>query len=223
MLDRLELLIGDKINLLKEKTILLIGLGGVGGYAFESLLRSGIGTIIIVDNDTFDKTNLNRQLLSNLDNIGSYKVDEAEKHKNQINPNCQIIKIKEFITKDNIDLLFKYKIDFVIDAIDTLDTKKIIIKKCLEKQIKFISVMGTGNKMDGTKLEIIDIRKTTYDPLAKALRQYVNKDHLKGKIPVISSTEKPLKTKKVGSNAFLPAIAGLLATNYTIIELLKED
>lgn len=223
MYDRLELLIGDKVHELKEKTVLLLGLGGVGGYSFESLLRSGIGTIIVVDNDRFEESNLNRQLLANLDNIGNYKVDEALKRKEIINPECKIIKIKEFITEDNIDILFKYKIDFVIDAIDTVGTKKLIIKNCLEKKIKFISVMGTGNKLDSTKLEITDIRKTMYDPLAKAIRKYVNSEHLKGKVPVVSSLEKPIKNEKVGSNAFVPAVAGLMAANYVVLELLRED
>ncbi len=223
MYDRLELLIGDKVRELKEKAVLLLGLGGVGGYSFESLLRSGIGTIIVVDNDRFEESNLNRQLLSNLNNIGNYKVDEALKRKEIINPECQVIKIKEFITKDNIDMLFKYKIDFVIDAIDTVDIKKLIIKNCLEKKIKFISVMGTGNKLDSARLEIMDIRKTMYDPLAKIIRKYVNSEHLKGKVPVVSSFEKPIKNEKVGSNAFVPAVAGLLATNYAVLELLGED
>ena len=223
MYDRLELLIGDKVRELKEKAVLLLGLGGVGGYSFESLLRSGIGTIIVVDNDRFEESNLNRQLLSNLNNIGNYKVDEALKRKEIINPECQVIKIKEFITKDNIDMLFKYKIDFVIDAIDNVDIKKLIIKNCLEKKIKFISVMGTGNKLDSARLEIMDIRKTMYDPLAKIIRKYVNSEHLKGKVPVVSSFEKPIKNEKVGSNAFVPAVAGLLAANYAVLELLRGN
>ena len=97
MFDRLELLIGEKINILKSKTVLLIGLGGVGSYAFEALVRSGIGQIIVVDNDKIDLTNLNRQLLALNTNIGNYKVDEAENRKNEINKECEIIKIKDFI------------------------------------------------------------------------------------------------------------------------------
>ena len=222
MFDRLELLIDDKINGLKNKTVLLIGLGGVGGHAFESLVRSNIGTIIVVDNDKFDLSNLNRQLLATKDTINKYKVDVAEDRKNQINEETKIIKINKFITEDNIDLIFQYKIDFVIDAIDTVKTKESIIKTCLNKKIKFISVMGTGGKMNAEKLQITDLSKTTYDKLAKKIRNDFKKEKINGKIKVVSSTEKPKITKPIGSNAFVPASAGILAANYAINTLLKE-
>lgn len=222
MLDRLEILIGDKVQTLKEKTVLLLGLGGVGGHAFETLLRSGIGTIIVVDGDTIDQTNLNRQLLSNNTNIGNYKVDEAEKRKEIINKECKIIKIKQFINEENIDLLFENKIDFVIDAIDTIKTKKQLIKKCIEKDIKIISVMGTGNKMNPTRLTITDIRKTSYDPIAKEIRKFVKEEKINKKIPVVFSDETPIKTGKIGSNAFVPTTAGIFAASYAINELIKE-
>lgn len=223
MYQRLELLIGEKINILKDKTILLIGLGGVGGHIFESLIRSNIGTIIIVDNDKFEETNLNRQILATKKTINKYKVDVAEDRKNDIDESIKIIKIKEFITKDNIELLFTNKIDFLIDAQDTIETKKIIIKECLKRNIKFISIMGTGGKMDASKLEVTDLSKTTYDKLAKKLRTELKKEKVKGKIPVISSTEKPIITKPIGSNAYVPATAGLLAISYTINKLLMEE
>lgn len=223
MFDRLERLIENKVSILKNKTVLLVGLGGVGGYAFESLVRSAIGTIIIVDNDTFDKTNLNRQLLATTQTIGKYKIDEAENRKNIINPDCKIIKIRRFITKENINVLFENKIDFVIDAIDTVETKKLLIKECLKRKIKFISVMGTGGKMDASKLEITKLEKTSYDPIAKIIRTTLKKEKIKGKIMVISSTEKPKTSKPIGSNSFVPSTAGLLATSYTINELLKEE
>jgi len=223
MFDRLELIIGNKTKLLKNKKVLLLGLGGVGGHAFEALIRSGIGTIIIVDNDIIDITNLNRQLLTNKTNIGKYKVDEAENRKNILNKECKIIKIKEFITEDNINELFNQKIDFVVDAIDTLKTKKALIKKCLEENIKIISVMGTGNKMHPELLNITEIKKTSYDPIAKEIRKYLTKEKIKGKLPVISSIEQPIKTDKIGSNAFVPATAGLLAASYVINELIKEN
>ena len=222
MLDRLELIIGDKTNILKNKTILLIGLGGVGSSAFESLVRSGIGKIIVIDSDKIDITNLNRQILTTKENIGLYKTDEALKRKNMINEDCEVITITKFIDESNIDLIFKEKIDFIIDAIDTLKTKKLIIKNALEKKIKFISVMGTGNKMHPEKLTITDIRKTSYDPIAKEIRHFINKEKIKGKVPVVFSPEIPIKTKKVGSNAFVPPVAGFLASSYVINELLKE-
>ncbi|MCI9084026.1 MAG: tRNA threonylcarbamoyladenosine dehydratase [Bacilli bacterium] len=222
MLDRLEILIGDKTKTLKQKTVLLLGLGGVGGHAFETLLRSGIGTIIVVDNDVIDETNLNRQLLSTNKNIGQYKVDEAKKRQKDINQECKIIKINKFINEENIESLFETKIDFVIDAIDTIKTKKQLIKKCIEKQIKIISVMGTGNKMDPTKLTITDIRKTSYDPIAKEIRKFIKEERINKKIPVVFSDEIPIKTDKIGSNAFVPATAGIFAASYVINELIKE-
>lgn len=223
MFDRLELIIGDKIKQLNKKTILLLGLGGVGGHVFETLVRSGIGTIIIVDNDKIDKTNLNRQILATNQNINQPKVDEAEKRKNLINPNCTIIKIKEFITEENLNILFNQKIDFIIDAIDTIKTKKAVIKYALKNNIKIISVMGTGNKMHPEKLSITNIQKTSYDPIAKEIRKYLKIEKIKEKLTVVSSDEPIIKTKKIGSNAFVPATAGILAASYVINELIKED
>lgn len=223
MFGRLEILIGNKINILKDKTVMLFGLGGVGGNAFESLVRSGIGKIIVIDNDTFELTNLNRQALSFRNTLDKNKVDIAKKYAKNINPDCQIITIKKFIDKNNIEELFKDKIDFVIDAIDTITTKKLIIKNCIKRNIKFISVMGTGNKMHPELLEITDIRKTSYDPIAKIIRQMVKDEKINKKVPVIFSKEKPLVKGKVGSTAFVPSVAGLMATSYVINKLLEEN
>lgn len=222
MFERLELLIGNKINILKNKTVMVIGLGGVGGHAFETLVRSGIQNIIIIDNDKIDITNLNRQILAFQNTIGKYKVDVAQNKAHNINPNCQIKKEKIFLNETNIEEIFNQKIDFVIDAIDTIKAKKLIIKKCLKEKIPFISVMGTGNKMHPELLKITDIRKTEYDPIAKIIRKMVKEEKIKGKIPVIFSKEEPLIKNKLGSNAFVPATAGLLAASYVINNLLEE-
>ena len=222
MFERLEFLIGNKINILKNKTVMIIGLGGVGGHAFETLVRSGIQNIIIIDNDKIDITNLNRQTLAFQDTIGKYKVDVAQNKAHSINPNCQIKKEKIFLNEENIEEVFNQKIDFIIDAIDTIKTKKLIIKKCLKEKIPFISVMGTGNKMHPELLKITDIRKTEYDPIAKIIRKMVKEEKIKGKIPVIFSKEEPLIKNKLGSNAFVPATAGLLAASYVINNLLEE-
>ena len=186
------------------------------------MVRSGVGTIIVVDSDKVELTNINRQILATNKTVNKYKVDIAEERKNDINNNTTIIKIKEFITKDNIDLLFTSKIDFVIDAIDTVKTKEEIIKTCLNKKIKFISVMGTGGKLDASKLEITDLSKTSYDKLAKKIRSDFKKEKIHGKIKVVSSTESPKTSKPIGSNAFVPAAAGILAANYAINTLIKE-
>ena len=129
-----------------------------------------IKKIIIIDADVVDITNLNRQLFTNQNNIGLKKVDELEKRIKSINPYIEIKKIDKFIDENNIQLLFEEKVDYIVDACDSIKTKEILIKECLERKIKFISCMGTAKKLDPTKLEITDIRKTSYDPLAKVIR-----------------------------------------------------
>lgn len=225
-LERLELLVGkEKLNKITNLTILIIGLGGVGGYALESIIRCGIKKIIIVDKDIIDITNLNRQIISNHSNIGKYKTDEAEIRIKQINPNIEIKKITKFINESNIELLFEEKIDYLIDACDYIPVKKLIIKECLKRKIKFIISTGTGKRLDPTKLQIIDIRKTSYDPIAKILRKMVKDEKIKGKIPCICSSETPIKNKSINipSNSFVPGTAGLLCTSYIINDVIKGE
>ena len=151
-----------------------------------------------------------------------YKTDVWYDRIKKINPNCEVIKITEFITKDNLDLLFKEKVDYVIDACDTLDTKKEIIKYCLENKIKFISSMGMANRIDASKIKISYLDKTCYDPLARKLRNLMKKENIKSKIPVVYSEEPPLKINKLGSISYVVGTAGLLCTNYIINDILKE-
>lgn len=220
---RLELLIENKINLIKDKTILVLGIGGVGGYTVEALVRSGVGKIIIVDSDRVDITNLNRQIIATQDSVGKYKVDVMEDRIKIINPNCEVVKIKDFITKDNIHQLFKYNLDYVVDACDTVLTKMELIKECLKRKVKFICSMGMGNKLDPTKLEIIDIRKTSYDPLARVIRKMISDEKIKEKILVVCSRETPIKTnsKTIGSTSFVPGSAGLLCAAYIINDIVR--
>ena len=224
MFDRLELIIKDKINLIKDKTILIIGLGGVGGYALESLVRSGIEKIIIIDYDVIDETNLNRQILSLNDNIGLKKVDVAYDRIKNINKKVQIVKLDMKVTLDNISTLFNEKIDYIIDACDTVEVKKQLIRESIKRKIKLISCMGTGNKLDPSKLEIVDIRKTSYDPLAKIIRKMVKDENIKGKVMVVASKEPPIKTntKTIGSTSFVPAVAGLLCASYVINDIIGD-
>jgi len=219
--ERLEKLIGkDNINVLKNKTILVLGVGGVGGYVVESLTRSGIGKLIIVDNDVVDETNLNRQIIALKSTIGLKKVDVLENRIKDINEECEVIKISEFITPDNIDVLFTEHIDYLVDACDYIDTKKSIIKECIKRNINFISSMGTAKKLDPSKLEITDIRKTYNDPLARILRKYIKDEKINKKIDVLSSTELPRKTEGLGSSAFVPSSAGLLISSYIIKKMI---
>lgn len=224
--SRLERIINiEGIDILKSKCVLIIGLGGVGGYALESLVRSGIGKVIIVDFDKIDVTNINRQIVALDSTVGEYKVDVFESRIKDINPLCEVIKIKEFIDKDNIDLLFKYDIDYLIDACDTVNTKKAIIMECLSRGIKFISSMGTGNKLDPSQLEIIDIRKTVNDPLARIMRKFIKDSNIKDKILVLSSKELPIKTcdGKLGSSMFVPSSAGILMASYIVRKFIKKQ
>jgi tRNA A37 threonylcarbamoyladenosine dehydratase len=222
--SRLKLLIGDRINNIFDKTVLVVGIGGVGGYAVEALVRAGIGKIIIVDKDIVDISNLNRQVISLHSNIGLPKVDVCEKRILDINPNCEVIKYKEFLTEENTINIFNTKIDYVVDACDTIAVKKELIRICTSKNIKLISSMGTGNKLDPTKLEIIDIRKTSYDPIAKILRKMVKDERIKGKVAVICSKEQPVKVegKTIGSTSFVPATSGLMCASFIINDIVGE-
>ncbi len=221
---RLELLIGDKINKIHSKHVLVIGLGGVGSYAVEALIRSGIENITIVDKDIIDITNLNRQLMTTFDNIGKYKTDEIEKRIISINPNCKVKKITKNIDLNNIDELFIDNIDYVVDACDTLSVKMELIRICKRKGIKLISSMGTGNKMDPSRLKIMDIKKTNYDPLAKKIRKMIRDEKINGKVMVVCSDEQPnVKINKIiPSNSFVPATSGLLCASYIINDIVGE-
>ncbi len=216
--------IGDSnLDLLASKSVLVLGCGGVGGYVVEALARSGIGQIIIVDYDVVEESNINRQIIALESTIGKYKIDVLEKRIKDINKECNIIKIDKFIDKDNYLELFDYKIDFFVDCCDTVVVKKLVMKECLERNISFISSMGTGNKMDPSKLEICDIRKTLNDPLARILRKHVKDEKINKKVMVLSSRELPIKTgdRIPGSTAFVPASAGLLIASYIVRALIK--
>lgn len=222
MLDRLEILIGNKnIKKLKNTTVLIIGLGGVGGHALESIARSGIGKVIIVDKDVVDITNLNRQIITKKNNIGENKVDVAENRIKEIS-DTEVIKINEFINKSNIEILFDQEIDYIIDACDTIETKEELIKEAIKRNIKIISCMGTAKKMDPSRLKIMDIRKTNYDPIAKRIRKMVKEEKINQKIMVVSSDEIPVNVKKLGSNSFVPAIAGLLCASFVINDVVGD-
>ncbi len=224
MFERTIALIGaENVEKLHLKKVLVLGVGGVGSYAVEALVRAGIGTIIIIDADSVALSNLNRQLMTNQNNIGLSKVVVLEERIKSINPDCHVIKIKEFITTDNLNLLFNLEPDFIIDCIDTIKTKKYLIKECLKRKVNFISSMGMGNKLDPTRIKITDLSKTAYDKIAKELRNFVKKEHIKGKIPVIFSDEQPIKVEKViGSISFVPSVAGLIGASYVIKEIIKE-
>ena len=223
--DRLIKMIGeDSFSSIQSKTVLVLGCGGVGGYVVEGLVRSGIGTIILVDFDTVDETNINRQIIALTSTIGKKKVDVLEERVHEINPDCKVIKYDDFILEENISILFQNKIDYLVDACDTMSTKKKVILECISRKVPFISSMGTGNKLDPSCLEIVDIRKTVNDPLARILRKFVKDEKIHEKVMVLSSRELPYKVKDrtPGSSAFVPSSAGLMIASYIVREFIKK-
>ena len=224
--ERLSKILSEKnVVDLETKSVLVLGCGGVGGYVIESLVRSNIGSIIIVDYDIVDETNFNRQIIALESTIGKLKVDVFEDRIKDINKKCNVIKIKDKINVSNIEILFNQKIDFFVDACDDLNVKKKVIIECLNRKIPFISSMGTGNKLDPSKLEIIDIRKTVNDPIARILRKFIKDEKINKKVLVCSSCEVPIKTgdRTPGSTAFVPSSAGLLISSYVINYFIKKQ
>lgn len=229
---RFALLIGpESLELLKDKKVAVFGLGGVGGNVCDALARSGIGQLTIIDNDVVDITNINRQLIANLDVVGQNKVDVMEKHLKSINPDIVVVKKKMFYLPENAEEFYLSDYDYVIDAIDTVVSKINIIFRCRTNNINVISALGCGNKMDPSKLEITDISKTSYDPLAKVLRRELRKlgiNHLK----VVYSKEEAIKvidessTNKKhipGSSAFVPPVAGIMIAYQVVKDLLEGN
>ena len=229
-LNRTEMLIGAKnLDKLKNANVVVFGLGGVGSYVVEGLVRAGIGSIAIIDKDIVDITNINRQLIADTSTIGKAKVDVEEERILKINPDINIGKIKEFVNKDNFEEIMEhinseFHIDYVIDAIDTVSSKLEIIKYCYKNSIPLISCMGTGNKLDASKFEITDITKTSVCPLAKVIRKELKKlniPHLK----VLYSKEEPIKTNSSSpaSISFVPSVAGLLIAGEVVKDIIALD
>ncbi len=225
MFDRFELLIGkDALEKIKKSKILIVGIGGVGGSVATSLIRSGVQNIVLIDFDTVDITNLNRQIVAYHSTIGLKKVNVMKKLLLDINPSIVVKTYEIFVDKDNIKtILDDENPTYIIDACDSKETKKALILEAISRKIKFISSMGTGNKMNPSDLEIIDIRKTINDPLARIFRKWVRDNNIKSKITVLSSRELPIKTGNiVASNSFVPTSAGLLITSYVIKDIIND-
>lgn len=222
--DRFEKIIGkDNLNKISKTKVLVVGIGGVGGYTVESLVRSGIEDIVIIDFDVVDITNINRQIIALNSTIGKKKVEVMKERLLDINKNCKVTIYDSFIDKINIDIITKEKPDFVVDACDTMTSKMLIIETCINNNIKFITSMGTGNKLDPSKLEITELNKTSYDPLAKVLRKWAKDNKIRSKIPVLYSNEHPIKIsdRTPGSTSFVPSSAGLLITSYIIRKIIE--
>ena len=227
---RTKSLIGEEnLSKLKNSTVAIFGLGGVGSYAAEALCRSGVGTLYIYDNDTVSESNINRQLIALNNTVGEKKTDLVKSRCLSINPEIEIFDFCEFITPES-EIPFD-KFDFIIDAVDNVTAKLFLAGSAQEKNIPIISVMGTGNKLCPEKLTISDIFKTHECPLCKVMRYELKKRGVK-KLAVVWSDETPIKPQNLGENkgshpapasmVFVPAAAGMMAASYVIRKIIEE-
>ena len=221
MYDRIIKLIGnDNLEKISHKKVLIVGIGGVGGTTLETLVRSGFKDITIIDYDKFELSNLNRQILSLDNNIGEYKVDIAKKRYKALNKDILINISKEYLNKENVSKIGYY--DYIIDACDSTEAKEALIRYALKSNIKIISCMGTGKRIDPTKLIISTLDKTYNDPLAKVMRNRLKDINLK-KVPVVFSKELPKNnSKEISSMMMVPSTAGIYLAYYIINDIIKE-
>ena len=234
--SRTELLIKeDGIQKLQKAKVAIFGIGGVGSFAVEGLVRSGIGNFILVDDDKICLTNLNRQIIATRKTIGKYKVDVMEERILEINPDAKIQTYQEFYMPNSKTNIITEDIDYVIDCVDTVTAKIEIVKRCKELDIPIISAMGTGNKLDPSRFEITDIYKTSICPLAKVMRKELRRRGIK-KLKVVYSKEEPIVPKNLkekledknakkqvpGSISFVPSVAGMIIAGEVIKDLQKQ-
>lgn len=230
--SRTELLIGaEGLKKLRKASVIVFGVGGVGSHCIEALARSGVGKLILVDNDKVALTNINRQLIAYHSTIGKFKTKVMEERIYDINPEIKVETHEIFVLQDNLRTLFEEKPDFIVDAIDTVTAKLALVELALEEKIPIISSMGTGNKLHPELFEITDISKTSVCPLCKVMRKELKSRgiyHLK----VLYSAEKPIDTfgketgeekgsrrSVPGSISFVPPVAGLLIAGEVIRDI----
>ena len=229
MFSRLELLIGiDALERLKNKRVIVFGVGGVGGYVAEALIRSGIYQLTIVDSDKVELSNLNRQLVALHSTIGKSKVEALKERLTDINPEANIVAIEKFYLPENASEFDLNQYDYIVDAIDTMSAKISLVVRAKELNIPIISAMGAGNKLEPTKLEVSDIYKTSVDPLAKIMRHELKNRGIKS-LKVVYSKEEPIKVNLSsekrraipGSTSFVPPAMGLIIASEVIKDLIN--
>lgn len=230
--SRTELLIGEEgLKRLANATVMVLGVGGVGSHCIEALARSGVGTLILVDNDKVSQTNINRQSIAYLSTVGEYKTKLMKDRIDDISPFAKVFTHEKFILPENLHEIFDKKVDYIVDAIDTVTAKLAVVEYANEHNIPIVSCMGTGNKLHPELFEITDISKTSVCPLCKVMRK-----ELKGRgiyhLKVLYSKEKPIDTSDrttgedkgmrrslPGSISFVPPVAGLLIAGEVIREI----
>ena len=224
MFERLIPLIGTtNLEKIKNTKILLVGVGGVGGFTLEALVRTGFLNITIIDGDIIEESNLNRQIITNQENIGNLKVEEAINRYTSINK-VNIKAIDVMLTKDNFKEYINEYYDYIIDACDDLTIKVELVRYARKNNVKIISALGTGKKLNSAYLEITTLAKTENDPLARKFRSMIRQANLDLNIPVVFSKEASINTNNViGSAIFVPAVAGLYLANYVFLDILKPQ
>jgi len=231
--SRTAMLLGEAaVEKLNNSSVIIFGLGGVGSYTAEALARAGVGSLTLVDGDTVSLSNINRQLYALHSTVGRYKTEVSRERILDINPDCKISIITDFVTTDNIDGFFTGKYDFCVDAIDDTATKTAIAVRCENTGTPLIASMGTGAKMSGEFFKITDINKTEYCPLCRIMRKKYRDAGLK-KVTVLYSPESPVSPKFIPENenekrlppssiSFIPSQAGLRIAEYTVKTLITE-
>jgi len=243
--SRTELGIGSEgLEVLRNSTVAVLGVGGVGSFTVEALARSAVGRIILLDKDVVDITNINRQLHSLLDTIGQEKTELMKERIARINPECEVIVLNMFYNEETYEQLFSAvdRIDYLVDAMDTVSSKIHLVKECKKRGIPIITSMGAANKTDPTRFKVADLFQTSYDPIAKVMRRELRKDGIKKGVKVVYSTEIPVKQRDdvlqqvvqnpdspirkakqpPASNSFVPAVAGLIMASVAINDLLDK-
>lgn len=218
----------EAFSRLQNSCVAVFGLGGVGGYAAEALARSGVGRLLLVDYDTVSVSNINRQIIATEQTVGQKKTEAFAKRAKAINPDIEIIEISEFVSGENVaDILKSNKLDYIIDAIDTVSSKVALISCAHLLNIPIISCMGTGNKLDPTLFKITDISKTDTCPLARVMRKKLHEVGI-SHVDVLYSPEKPVSIESSSENgrhvpasvAFVPSVAGLIIGGYAVKKII---
>lgn len=231
--SRTELLIGEEaLGKLRRTTVLVLGVGGVGSHCIEALARSGMGRLILVDNDKVSLTNINRQSIAYHSTVGRYKTEIMKERIHDICPETEVLTYETFVLPENIEEIFKIRPDYIIDAIDTVTAKLAVIEKAKKEEIPLISCMGTGNKLHPELFEIADISSTSVCPLCKVMRKELKARGTHG-VKVLYSKEKPVdvsgketgeekgsKRSLPGSISFTPPVAGLLIAGEAVREII---
>jgi len=239
--SRCELAMGpDGLEKMKNSAVAVLGIGGVGSFTVEALARTGIGKLVMIDKDVVDITNINRQIHATLHTVGQPKTELMKERIAAINPECEVVTLQMFYNEETAEQLFTHKLDYVVDAMDTMSAKLHLIQEAKRRNIPIVSSMGAANKMDPTRFEVADISQTSYDPIAKVIRRELRKKGIYKGVKVVYSKEIPVTIREdvlnqianpespiskarrpPASNAFVPSVAGLILASVVVRDLLN--